>query len=320
MPYINFYRIISVFVSIFSYILLLTGLWFIFSNKILWLFKSKYYYGRFRKKHIQKKENKLVKHINMLLSIIFNTNNPLFTQIFFIITIGLFVFNFLILSKHSSVLFTLIFSIIISLLPYGYLQLRLRTIRVESSYEGERLITELINQYKINYFNMFEAIDKAIYYLKDSPHSQKLLFRLSLALKEYRTEEELQDILKEFTYAVDTEWIKMLSNNIYLAVEDGVNVVVSLEDILHELKNLKIDMEYNKRLNSEGFAIIKYLVPIFYFLSIYIAVKYFNFTLFKFIDYQINTNIGFKFFIVILILMLINYSIMIIFRKQKFDF
>jgi len=217
-------------------------------------------------------------------------------------------------------IFSLLFSTGISLFPYGYLLLKLRTIRVEGSYEAEKLISELINQYKINYYNMVEAVEACIPYLKDCPYSQNIMFRLSLGLKQYKTEEELQEVLKEFTYSINTEWIKMLSNNIYLAVEDGFNVIVSMEDILNELRSAKADLEESKRLNSESFAMIKYMTLAFYLITLYIAVKYFDFTVKKFFQYQLFTSIGLKYLVAILFLTLINFVIMYAFKKQKFDF
>jgi diguanylate cyclase (GGDEF)-like protein len=124
-------------------------------------------------------------------------------------------------------------------LPYFYLRIKLRAIRIEGSYEAEGLITELINQYKINYYNMVEAIDRTIPYLNNYPHSKKALFRLALTVKDYSTDEELENSIQEFVYSINTEWSTMLSMNINLAIKNGSNVTESIEDILKDLKTLK---------------------------------------------------------------------------------
>jgi hypothetical protein len=65
---------------------------------------------------------------------------------------------------------------------------------------------------------------------------------------------------------------------------------------------------------------VKFLVPILYFATIYTAVNFFDFTIEKFFDYQFNTATGFKFFIVMAVLTVINTVVMMMFKKKKFDF
>jgi len=320
---LNIYGLLNNLLSTVFYILIIVGFWLIFDENIVSLFKKQLTNSRFRKE-LRKEDktnssNKMFEHVNLLISIVYNTKNPIYTYIFLVVSVLLFLFNIIILSRQSSFIFTMIFSCVVALAPYGYLQIKLRAIRVEGSYEAEGLVAELINQYKINYFNMVEAIDKTIPHLKNYPHSRKLLFRFSLGIKEFKTEEELNKLLKEFIYAINTEWIVMLSNNIYLAIQDRMIVTISLEDILKDLRNARNMLEETKRQNNEGFMIIQYLIPFFYIGSVYTAIKFFGFTLQKFFDYQLNTEIGFKFFIAILIFMFFNYGVMIIFKRQKFD-
>lgn len=320
---INYNQILISLASAVIYFLGFLGLWLLFSNSILSLFKSTYSNTRFRvslqsSKH--KRSSRLYKHIHRLLVIGYDKKKSSHVYTFYAITIIIFVISLILLSRQTSVVFTAIFSVAFALSPYFILRLKLRNIRVDGSYEAEIVITELINQYKINYFNMIEAIDRSIPFLNEAPLCQRLLFNLSMQLKVYRTEDELQEILNDFIYAIDTEWIKQLSNNIYLAVEDGINVSNGLEDILNELRQAKKNIEQTKRFNSEGFAIIKFLSPAFYIILVFCAVKYFGFTVTKFIDYQLNTTLGFRFFIIIITLTIINIAIMKVFKKQKFDF
>ena len=216
-------------------------------------------------------------------------------------------------------MFNIVFSLLFASLPYAFLRLKLQIFRTNGSHEGEILIGELLNQYKINYFNMIEAIDKTIPVINDAPHTQRLLLRLSLRLKNSKKDEELLECLKEFTYGIDTEWIKMLSNNLYLTIQDDFNVSIGLNDILNELRKEKSNYEIDKRINSEGFAIVRILSPLMYAGSIYVAVKYFDFTIKKFLDYQFNTATGFKYFIIMALLFIINLGIMISFKNKKFD-
>lgn len=318
---INYYQLLNDLVIYSTYILLLLGLWFIFNRYIVALIRNKKTSYRFRT-IIQEKPsniNKLIKHIVVLITIVQDKKKKSHVYTFFILSIAFLVLAFLVLYKQISLISTLVLSVMSGLLPYAYLQIRLRNIRVSSSYEAEGLITEIINQYKINYFNMIEAIDKTIPFLKDYPYVKKSVTRLSMSIKDHKGEEELNEALREFTYSIGTEWAVMLSNNIYLAVTDGYKVVEALEDIQSELKDAKKALEDGKRNNNEGFAIVKFLVPILYFGTIYIAVTHFNFTIVKFYNYQVKTAIGVKFFLIIIVLYLFCVITIIFHKRQKFD-
>jgi hypothetical protein len=167
---------------------------------------------------------------------------------------------------------------------------------------------------------MIEAIDRTIERIDHCPNISKTLCRLSMRIKEYRSEKELHKLMKEFTYAIDTQWSVLLSNNLLISIHDGVQVTASLEDILVNLRDSKKVLESGKRHNNEGFMIAMFLVPIMYVLFIYIAVRYFGFTLTKYFNYQLRHPIGFKFFIAIIISFVANYFIMVITKRQKFDF
>lgn len=319
---INVFKYLDSIVVVGAYFLLLLGTWILFSDNIIWLFKRNRH--KFKVKLNNDHKEGLIadfrKHIRLVLYIVYNSRSLSMYYTFIIISVMLFFLSFLTLSRHSSHLFSLLFSTCAACLPYLRLRLKLRNIRVEGSYEAEGLISELINQYKINYLNMIEAIDKSIDFLDDYPYTKKMLFRLSARIKEYRTDEELQDILQEFTYSLDTQWGIMLSNNLYLAISDGTVVTAALEDILIDLRDTKSDAEIAKRLNNEGFTMVKYLSPLLYLASVYAAINYFGFTITKFKEYQLNTQIGFKFFTYIVAITIINFSIILYLRKQKFDF
>ncbi|MGD9679234.1 MAG: hypothetical protein AB7V16_12910, partial [Vulcanibacillus sp.] len=188
----------------------------------------------------------------------------------------------------------------------------------EGSHEGIFLITELLNQYKINYHNMIEAIDKTICYLENAPYTKNLLFKMSIRLKE-STNKELEDIINDFVYALNTNWAIMLSNAIYLSIENGTNVTTALQDIIDDLKMVKKSFEENKRINIEGFSILKYLSPGLFILTIYFAIEYMDFTLDKYIHYQFNTSTGLKYFTIICVLSFLNVAISVYFKKKKFD-
>lgn len=300
------------------YFLIILGLWIIFSKDIVHVIVKNYSNARFRSK--KRKKSKLYKHIELLIYTVYGSKKATYVYTFYVITISIFFLFLIILLKQSSFIINITFPIGLSFIPYLFLRMKLLTLRVEGSYEGEYLISELLNQYKINYKNMLEAIDKTIPLLENTPYTKKLFFRLSLKLKEYRTNEELEEILKDFVFAVDTEWSKLLANNIYISLDEGTDVSIAMNDIRNELKIAKKALEESKRANVEGFTILRFLSPGIYLLMYFFSVHYMDFTFEKYIKYQFNTATGIKYFTLIVIMAVINVSIVAIFKKRKFDF
>jgi len=301
------------------YMILFVGLWLSFSRstiRLLLLLKTNI---RRNKNDDDFRKSILVKHINTLLSLAIGDFSKNFGVGFIAFCITLFAVVFLLMNKQSNTINSVLSGLIVSLLPYMVLRLRLYTIRIESSYEGEFLISELINQYKLNYFNMVEAIEATVKHLDGSPRSKKLLFTMSIKLKSYRNSIELSEILDEFTYAVDTQWSRMLVNNLMLSIDEGFMVTSGLTDIQSELKRAKSAYEKSERNTTEGFAIAKIFIPGLYICTIFMSSKYFNFTVQKFMAYQVFTPVGLKMFMANLVLFTFNMLVMILFKKRKFD-
>lgn len=321
-----FLQHLDTIIKFIAYTLFLFGIWLLVSPIIVHSVKKGIYNSRFRiaSKTFNepiKTKNRFINYIEMLLSITINTKKPFAVYSFFALSFMLFFITFIILfTKIESKLLAFSFSIFSGLFPFMALFLKLNNMQLEGSYEGEQLIIELSNQYKINNFNMIEAIDKTIPYMKDNPYSSKALLRLSLAIKEYRNINELNNAIKEFVLNYNTEWAQMLGMNIFIAISEGIDVSNSLDDIMDELKIIKSLIEKNKRYNNETFALIKYVIPITYIFTIYLATTYFNFSLKKFFDYQFRTDIGLKFGTLTFFFMGLNFVILYLLRKPKYDF
>ncbi len=266
-------------------------------------------------------ENGWRQHIEKLLYTTLNRNSSFVYTTFIVLSIVLFSVSLLILyNLEQQLLINLMLSLFAGFTPYFLLRIRLYQIRVNSSYEAENLVTELISQYKMNYFNMMEAIDQTIPHLKKQPNTKKALIRLSYALKQYRSAKELDEIIREFIYSINTSWAMLLANNIFLSIEYGDNVKEALEDIVNDLIDLKNINEKNQQYNNETFVMIKYVAPGAYLFSIFSMFYIFNFTFKKFINYQFRNPIGFKFFILTITLIIFNYIVYSFIKKPKNDF
>lgn len=309
---------VIVAVKCIVYLQIILGIWMIFSDAIIHAFRQSLY-SRFRKRKYDPMDSTLLRYTYMLISVTCKGSSVSKTYGFILVSFGCSILMFLLLIQQNSLVSALGISIFFGAVPFLFLYIRLSTIRTEGSYEAEIVVSELLNLYKINYYNMVEAIDQMVC-LKEAPVCRRAFYRLSIQLKSYNEPDHLVNALKEVAFMVNTDWMKMLANNIYLAIEEHTNVCIGLEDILKELRQAKTTHEKAKQMNIEGISILKFLSPVMYMATIYMAIKYFGFTIKKFIAYQFYTDIGLKFFMLILFLMIMNIGLMILFKRKKFDF
>ena len=111
------------------------------------------------KGYVKKYENAFSQHIKTLLKVTTGKGGGKQMRIFLFLSAGAGSVVFSLLSGRIGDILCLTAAVFALLLPYALLRVKLRFIRVESSREGEILITELLENYKINYFNMQRAIE-----------------------------------------------------------------------------------------------------------------------------------------------------------------
>lgn len=308
-------------VKISIYIILFTGIWLVFRKTVMGFYKKSRYTSRFKNGSLGKKESKFSQHINLLLFLTLNKKGKNYSYAFIALSMVLFLVSFYTFcSLFRASIFFILISALVGMLPYMVLRLKLSGQQLEASYEAEVLISELTNMYKISSLNMTEAVGRTIDTLKNCPHSKKALFHLSIALRQYRSQEELQLAVDSFAAGIGTEWAKILGMNIFESIFNGTDVSVALDGILSELKEIKSIIEKDKRANNEAFTMVKFIIPAVYVFSIYASIKFFGSTLQKFFYYQFNTALGIKFFMVIIALSILSYGAMFILKKPKFDY
>lgn len=104
----------------------------------------------------------------------------------------------LLLGHRISLLLTLDAVMLAMLLPYAGLRLLLQRKRAAASREGEILLTELLENYKICYLNMRRAIEVSAQTIQEAPHAKRLLFSLSKGLNRGSSDAETETLLEEF--------------------------------------------------------------------------------------------------------------------------
>lgn len=317
--------VLDIVIKLIGYTMIFFSIWIFARPKIMPTVKNSIRISRFRRQQNNtdsiKKKNFIRLHIEMLLSVVAGKHSFSNVHTFLVLSTMMFILTLiLLLSRIHSILFSFFVALFTGLLPYIILRVKLTNIRVDSSYEGEELVTELRNNYRIYNRNMIEAIDKTASKIDNCLYTQKSLFRLSLAVKQFRSEEELDLIIREFVFSIDTKWAVLLGRNIHRAISVGTDVSSSLDDILGIFQRINDTLSNERVYNHESYSLIKYVIPATYVLSIFVAYKFFGFSVSKFFRYQFYTELGLKFSIVVFVSMIINFIIYYVSNRPKFDY
>lgn len=239
--------------------------------------------------------------------------------VFWLITLSLPLSVTGIVGRSLPVSIVLISNIMLALFPFIVLTARLKTIRVKSSKEGKLLLVELLDNYKIHYYNMQHAIEITAATLDEAPNCRKLLFNLSKGLNRVRSNEEIKEVLKDFKYAIGTSWAGVLSDNIYFALSSGIRVEVAMEDLIRTITMAEEIEEKSKRENNEVGLILKYLVPLCYVFTVLGGIKFFDLSLRDFVRYQFQTSTGLWWLSVVIILYLSSIIANFFLTQNKLD-
>lgn len=299
------------------------GLWYIFGNSIKSMFREEQQYRKLEKTvNAKKPEQKsyIVSHIQKLLTTVHKGDTKeANAYIFIAVTLVIFLFSIFIAAKIFSLTASFSIAVIAAAFPYLLLRIRLRNLQIDSSYDADALVTNIINEYKQHNYNMIKAVENSVLSFDNKSSSRRILYKLALALKDYRDEQELDRALEQFVYSYNTEWALLLRANIKMAVQRGIDVSSGLEDILKKLKDIRRQLETSKRYNNEAVNMIKFLLVPLYLGSIYMAVKTFGFTIKKFLEYQFVNAVGLRIGIITFLLIMISFAALKLVCKPKYD-
>lgn len=315
--------IIGISVQIGCVLLMAIGLWYTLGNAIKNIFIEQQQYRRLEKTvNAKKPEQKsyIVLHIQKLLKTVHKGDTKESNEyIFIVVTSLIFLFSIFVSLQIFSLIISFVIAIIASSFPYLFLRIRLRNLQIDSSYDADVLVTNIMNEYKQHNYNMIKAIENSTLRFDIGSNSRRIIYKLSLALKDYRDEEELDQALEQFIFSYNTEWAVLLRANIKMAVHRGIDVSSGLEDILKRLKDISEQLEVSKRYNNEAFTMIRFLLVPLYLGSIYMAVKTFGFTIKKFLEYQFVNAVGLRIGIITFLLMMISFIALRLISRPKYD-
>lgn len=222
--------------------------------------------------------------------------------------------------KNFTPLKALMIGLVMGTLPILILKIKIETIRRKSSYEGERLIGNFLSQYRVSGFNIYETMEGVVENYKDTKVSNRLIFKLLLELRETGNPQLIEKACNDFAYAIHTNWGRILSYNIALAAERGINISSAIEDILIQLREARTLIEERKRMNSEAVRMVIYLVPCMYVGTIMLSMNVIGMSMKEFFVNQFFSSQGFTMFLVIIFMLLINIAVIESINNQRFDY
>lgn len=269
--------------------------------------------------HKNEEADRVYRHIRLLLQITLGMGTHRSIRAFWVISGILAAAAMGILAGKVKMSLVILASLAAGAIPYGLLRLRLQKLRVDSSREGEILVTELLENYKIQYCNMHRAIEETAASLdEEAPNSKRLLFNLARGLNTAE-KDRIWQLLGEFRMSINTSWGNILASNMGFALTAGVEVTDALTDLADTVKRARRVDEFARRENNEAALILKYLAPISYFLTVAGGVGFFGLSPEKFLYYQFGTEAGLTWFIISLIIYAAGVLLNACISKTKLD-
>ncbi|OAH58657.1 hypothetical protein AWH48_16805 [Domibacillus aminovorans] len=299
--------------------LLFTGIWFMFYEDFIRLFKEKFLSKR--AKIEKKRAGPFISKIQQLLGIAFGQSSIGAAYRFIAILVSVSIITFTTLhASGASLNELLLWTLGTPVLIFAFVLYRIRAMQVKTSNEGKYMIDELLNNYRIHHKNISEAVDQTVIGLKNYPHVKSLMANVALEMKDYRNAEELREVVNRINYKINTKWAVLLSNLIYAAVYEGDDITEGLIDLSKDLAELDQVNEKNRQINLEGTIMICWFIPGIIIGGLIMILKYADFTLAKYIEYQFLNEIGFRMFFYSLIAVAISGLTFLNFRNEKNDF
>ena len=258
-------------------------------------------------------------HVRILMGITLGMGKDRSVMAFFGLSGLLSLSSMVLLSGKVPLELNILSSLLGAFLPYIMLLIRREKLRIQSSKEGEKMLRELMDNYKIYYFNMKEAIDRTAMTLRDAPRSKRILTGLSRGLDRAGSERSISRLLEEFSLSINTSWSNTLKNLMYFSLVYGVRVDEGMEDLGSTLKSARMVEEYSRRENNESSLMIKYMVPFIYLMTAVSGIRIFGLGAEKFMHYQFGTEVGATWFTILAVIYIISYIVNLFLSENKLD-
>ncbi len=278
--------------------------------------------SRYRKNRKEKMESKPESKFDRSIRYLLETawGGRISARTFKIVSAGIFLFFLILGAAVFNYSTGLLMGAAACAAPYLLLRVKLERERSHASFEAEQLVVSVLNKYRIFHFNIEEAMEAVIQDVVDLPLTRKMLFRLLIKVRTTKNQEEIRDATKIFAYNIGTNWARMLANNFFQAEANGMNVSVSLEDILSQLREARVLAEERKRSNLESVILVKLFCPGAYLFFAYLAIEKFDLGVTGYLYSQFMTRQGLILFFYFMMLFFTGYLLLELVQNKKFDF
>lgn len=204
--------------------------------------------------------------------------------------------------------------------PFFITWMRVSTLQIKGSFEGDKVLTRLKNVLSNNGGNMRQAIKKMVTELEDCSVSKRAFFQLAYKLERIQTEEELDIAMGDFAFVTDTKWANSLGRKMKAAIIDRIDIVDALILDLNHLNASKKSLEYFKNVNFENLMLIV-VSPVLMVASAWFLMfnPYKPMGIMGYMDLQFRTATGLSSFMKIAFFWTINYASILYFRRKKMD-
>lgn len=301
------------------YLLFIMGVYLVYWRHLQSVFAKIRMHNRLRaRKKMQRPESSLEKHLRYLLSAGLVTSVE--PRLYLTLTGILFISVLLSGIRNASLFVSFLMALLLAIMPYLLLRIRVETMRRKSSFEGEKLVSEFLCQYRICEFNIYKTMEQVILVSEGTKITGRLLFKLLLELRSTGDPQIIKEAVERFAYGINTNWSRMLANSIRVSAESGMNVSLALEDILIQLREARQIFEERKRLNAESVRMVVFLAPVMYVGTVILSVQYLGIPITRLIRNQFYTEQGFLLILIIIFLFLINLALIEVINNQRFDF
>ncbi|NLY70927.1 MAG: hypothetical protein GX076_04510 [Clostridiales bacterium] len=305
-----------IFINAIIYLLIVYGLIMLFYEPIRIAYYKLILRGRLRTNIPNKGKLELAVARALHTSL----GKPVSPDAFIAILAIIFITFFLISIKTLPLIFSIMISSLITSLPCLLIWIRLEAIRRRGSHEGETLVSKFLRQYRLTNYNVYETLERIVEAKIDIKNTRRLIYKLLIDLRSTGSPRKIKEATEDLAYAIQTNWSNMLAHNIYIAATKGTNVTLAIEDILIQLREARAMVEERKRLNNEATRMTYYMVPLVYLATGFMAVKYLDLPLKRFLYNQLYTQEGFVIFILIIFFFVGNIALLSLVINQRFDY
>lgn len=264
-------------------------------------------------------QQKLPEYIRRLLQVTLSAGTRKGVRYFFHLSVSSGAVMFLFMICQASLFTAAGASAAAAVMPYLLLRCMVQEKQVAGSHEGEILVTEILNNYKIHYCNMVTAIEVTAVTMEGAPYCRQLLFNLSRGLNRMSGNRDLELLMEEFRFALGTSWAGILSENMFLACSSGIRVTESLSDLAKSMERARQVEEFSQRENNEGRLILRYLVPGSCILLTAGGIRFFGLTVEEWFYYQFRTSTGLTWAVLFLLTCLVALAAQSLLSRRKFD-